>query len=71
MSKKYLVEEDLLKILFYDSVKLNALEIGKVEEWSNYQKSIDNYLKKCNCESLEQIVNLIYDNFYVQEVYNE
>ena len=45
MVKYCLVPKDELKELLYDSLTLQALECGGVDNWSGYEQSIEDFIE--------------------------
>ena len=54
--KKYIVSENKLRQLLKDEIKLEALEHGGVDNWEWYGDSIQDYLKECNVEEIEDLI---------------
>ena len=54
--KKYIISENKLRQLLIDEIKLEALEHGGVDNWEWYGDSIQDYLKECNVEEIEDLI---------------
>lgn len=54
--KKYIISENKLRQLLKDEIKLEALEHGGVDNWEWYGDSIQDYLKECNVEEIEDLI---------------
>lgn len=69
--KYYKISEDELRELLYDSLKLEALENGGVDNWEWYGASINDFLKdntNSNESTLYDITNrMIKEDYYGTE----
>ena len=53
--KYYIVEEDLLKSLWINDLKLAALENGGVDNWEWYGESMNYFLKEQKVRNFEEL----------------
>lgn len=67
--KKYIISENKLRQLLKDEIKLEALEYGGVDNWEWYGDSIQDYLKECNFEEIEDLIEKELQNYSLVEEY--
>lgn len=66
--KYYIVEENLLKELWINDLKLAALESGGVDNWEWYGESINDFLKEQKAENFEELVKIEIAHMAIEEV---
>lgn len=66
--KYYIVEENLLKELWINDLKLAALENGGVDNWEWYGESISDFLKEQRAENFEELAKIEIAHMAIEEV---
>lgn len=66
--KYYIVEENLLKELWINDLKLAALESGGVDNWEWYGESISDFLKEQRAENFEELAKIEIAHMAIEEV---
>ena len=66
--KYYIVEENLLKELWINDLKLAALESGGVDNWEWYGESINDFLKEQRAKNFEELAKIEIAHMAIEEV---
>lgn len=66
--KYYIVEENLLKELWIDNLKLAALESGGVDNWEWHGESISDFLKEQRAKNFEELAEIEIAHMAIEEV---
>lgn len=66
--KYYIVEENLLKELWINDLKLAALENGGVDNWEWYGESINDFLKEQKAKNFEELAEAEITFMKIEEV---
>lgn len=65
MGKKYIVEENTLLHLLYNTNKMYALEGGGVDNWCCYGESVCDFLDEVDAEDFYEVAQNEIQNFEV------
>ena len=71
MSKKYIVDDKMLRYLLECAATIDALENGDVSSWIWYGDSIETMLKVYNATSMEEVAEVDFKNLILNKKIQE
>lgn len=71
MCKKYIIDEEKLRELIKYNAILGALEAGGVDDWAWYGEAIKETLDEYDVSSMEEIVEIDFNNLILDKKVQE